>query len=360
MAILPMISGPLSILGSSLVLYNILRDRKKKLNKTYHRIHLGFSSFDIISSFAYTLSTLPSPRNNQGSWGAIGNSNTCTVQGFFIQSGFCVVYYNSMLLFYYFIIIRYKASDSKFVKYVEPTIHMIILLMALVPSLIGAFFGLFNNVGNICALGAYPKDCEFNDNVPCERGEHAYLFLWLTSGWIVAFLSLLLPCIFVALIWNFWKKEQKMLNKYPLTSCETLPTFVEETVIGKSVVDSWKRSRSRRLNISSRFKKIRVQASYFCAAYFVCIASLLYRLIAQRTGGLFSLLCLSQFIYPLQGFLNFLNYVRPKVMRLRGDKVARTWLHGVYLTIFISDYELKQRKVQLQVLTTKRKRILCS
>ena len=71
----------------------------------------------------------------------------------------------------------------------EPWVHIFIIFMSVVPSVIGVCLGMFNNVGNVCYGGNYFKGCKSNDEIECERGEHSYLFTWLTSGWLVIFFS---------------------------------------------------------------------------------------------------------------------------------------------------------------------------
>lgn len=43
------------------------------------------SIYDAIGSFSLGLSTWPIPRGTEGVYGAVGNTQTCTAQGFFNQ-----------------------------------------------------------------------------------------------------------------------------------------------------------------------------------------------------------------------------------------------------------------------------------
>ena len=52
---IPRITGTLSIIGSSIILFIILRDYKHKLRHVYHRLLLIYSFIDIICSINYTL-----------------------------------------------------------------------------------------------------------------------------------------------------------------------------------------------------------------------------------------------------------------------------------------------------------------
>lgn len=90
MSILGAISGSLSILGSSIIVYRVYKNRKN--TSPYDRIMLGLSLCDIVSSFAFGLgpSLLPSVTSTR-SW-AKGNVTTCNFLGFLTQFSFCAVW----------------------------------------------------------------------------------------------------------------------------------------------------------------------------------------------------------------------------------------------------------------------------
>ena len=61
LAVAPHISGFLSVLGSLVIVLDIVRDRKKWHDSVYHRLMLGLSVTDILGSFAKALGTWPIP-----------------------------------------------------------------------------------------------------------------------------------------------------------------------------------------------------------------------------------------------------------------------------------------------------------
>lgn len=65
LAIIPKCTAPLSFLGSSCVLYEVLRDRKK-WSKPYHRILFSMSVVDLLTSICFGLSTRPIPSDSAG------------------------------------------------------------------------------------------------------------------------------------------------------------------------------------------------------------------------------------------------------------------------------------------------------
>ena len=85
LAIIPIFSGFLSALGSSCIIYIILRDGK--FDRTYHRLLLGISISDWMNSVRAMTSSFLMPRGTPGIWKAYGTTATCTAQGFFAQLG---------------------------------------------------------------------------------------------------------------------------------------------------------------------------------------------------------------------------------------------------------------------------------
>ena len=83
LAIVPKVTGTLSLLSSSYIVKDVLQDPKKRYN-TYHRIMLGMSVGDIVWSFnAFILGSWPAPNGSR--LYALGNMQTCDAQGFVNQ-----------------------------------------------------------------------------------------------------------------------------------------------------------------------------------------------------------------------------------------------------------------------------------
>ena len=85
LAWLPRVSAILSILGSTFIIYDTVKDQKqrkslgKKVNK---QLLLGLSVFDILGAWGYVFTTLPIPEDHVYGpiYGAKGNEATCTAQ----------------------------------------------------------------------------------------------------------------------------------------------------------------------------------------------------------------------------------------------------------------------------------------
>ena len=128
LSIWPHFTGFLSMIGSGLIIFEVLRDPKKR-RKVYHRLLLAMSICDFNTSFWYFLGTWPIPRGTSNVFAASGTQASCTAQGFFIQFGIATPIYNAALSFYYLLIIRYQWKEKR-MKTTEKYLHALPLLWA--------------------------------------------------------------------------------------------------------------------------------------------------------------------------------------------------------------------------------------
>jgi len=75
----------------------------------------ALSFFDLLGSGAYSLTSLPTPESDH-LFGAKGNEQTCTAQGFFIQIGTIACFLNVSLALYYLLTIKYGWTEERFKK----------------------------------------------------------------------------------------------------------------------------------------------------------------------------------------------------------------------------------------------------
>lgn len=142
LAILPKLSGGLSVVFSGCIVWTILRDQSRR-NRIYHRILLGISCCDISASFWLSLSTWPIPSDSNALW-AVGSERTCNVQGFFTQLGIASSFYNAMLSFHYVLVIRYNWKERD-LKRVEWAFHCIPVLWSITSAICGLALGVYGN-----------------------------------------------------------------------------------------------------------------------------------------------------------------------------------------------------------------------
>ena len=205
----PRLPGSLSTISSMLIIFIILCRSSTKLSSIYHRIMFGLSISDILFSAAIGLSTLPMPAPGTNFWAdtnriggtRIGNTQTCTAQGFFFHYGLAsIVCYNVSLCFYYLCAIGFKMKQENMQRYVEPFLHLVPAAVAIWLSVPHLFTQGYNTGFHPwCMVIPEPNFCQDNDKYECERGASEDEFLVLDRRMVMFVLSLSLCALSLAL-----------------------------------------------------------------------------------------------------------------------------------------------------------------
>ena len=229
LAILPKIAGSLSILCSFSIVYEILRDKIKR-TKTYHRLLLATSICDINVSFWFAMSTWPIPKGTDDVKFAVGNTQTCTLQGFMIQLGISAILYNCGLALFYLLQIRYNWRDAKFHTRifsenrfwswvsVERLLHIIPLVFAIGTSVTGLVLKLYNNANMWCWIAPLPQSCDGRGSsqhswTSCERGNHAWIYQ-LVFFYLPLWLAVACSIVCMVLMYRSVVKTEEATKKW--------------------------------------------------------------------------------------------------------------------------------------------------
>jgi len=184
LAIVPKITASLSLIGSGYIVFDGWRSKRrtKRDRNTYHRLITGLSICDMVMSMGIFFSTWPMPEGTPNIYGAVGNTRTCTAQGFFEQIGVSAVMYNGSLSTFYYLRVRRGWPLSRIVK-AEPWLHAIPLIFGLATMVAGLFLKLYNYGVWDCWIAPYPLGCDESwrngGSTNCERGNNATLYIWL-------------------------------------------------------------------------------------------------------------------------------------------------------------------------------------
>jgi hypothetical protein len=183
MALCPKFTALASVVGSLLIIRDVIVLRKNRSDalSTRHRLLAGMSVCDIISSSAWFLTSWPVPEDMPfGLWN-VGNKDTCSAQGFFIQLSIGTVTYNACLALYYLLVIRYGWKNEYISRHVEPWMHFVAVAFALITSFAALALDLYHSIGWTCGISAYPPYCiqSYENKGPtnCIRGDNARIFL---------------------------------------------------------------------------------------------------------------------------------------------------------------------------------------
>lgn len=219
LSIIPRVAGCFSIVGSAYILRELIKDRKAKLydNKMLsNRILFCVCGVDILYTMInYVVGNLMAPKGS--TYGSLGNTQTCTAQGFMVQFfGVSTIFYNACLAVSYVLIVKYNLKGEKIAR--------IQYLLVVLPWILGTIFSippLYDNAYNLnpfvaCYLWTYPFDCipEGSDEVTslpvCERGNRYKFYLLYFSDLPLGFVLVVILICMVVLFHTVLQRDQAM------------------------------------------------------------------------------------------------------------------------------------------------------
>jgi len=320
LSVLQIVSAMLSLIGSSVIVYKIVRKFKKERTTPYERIILGLSSFDILASITYALSPFLLPSETSQRVWAIGTKSTCSLLGFMSQFAcFWAVWYNVLLSFYYLLTVRFQVKPKVFATKYELWMH----LSGAIFFPITAFLGLWGDwyseeaLTMMCWIGDVPNNCRA-DGVPCYTQLVAYIFGMIPTA--IALISLIINNI---VIYLFLRRTLRTKPTIPVVNSET--STEENIENGNSKQEQAKDCREEETLNGKLIREVATQGMLYVAAWLLTIFPALLLSILDAAvdidesdqSRLFPLLVLNSLLLPLQGFSNVFIYVRPSYRRFR-------------------------------------------
>lgn len=300
LAVLVSVGGVLSIIGSSLIIYmEMMRKEgptRSPRRPTYHRFLLAMSFYKISQAIWASIGIAAVPKWS-GGYGAIGNTRTCSAQGFFTTMSLAELIYNAGLSVYYVAVIRYGMKDQMVAHRLEPIVHVLAFVEPVSLGIIGLSMTIYNppflpELG--CWASPKPLSCYFTHDT-CERGR--YFSQWSWTFYSQQCLYVAIVVIMSAVLYYTISTRYRAQNRY--ASRESL-------------------------QMQQRSREVAFQALLFAA---VCLYTNMWSIIVTL-NYLFGANSLWNKIavfngapaFTSQGFLNFLVYIRPRYVRLRRRK----------------------------------------
>jgi len=288
---IPRLTGTLSILGSLSIMYMILSDSERKLAKPNHRLMLSLCIFDVIQSIAYATTTLALPTETNV-YGAMGTDNTCRAQGFFILIGLSVPMFNASLNIFYLLTICYRVNQQQFAATVEPFLHIFSSIIPLIIAIISV---------SSDSIGPGPNACYIEFATPLPKVLFVVASL-LSICFLISVYSMTSICTYVV-------RQSNKAKKYSYGSEQT------------------KRRESEK-------KETVIQALLYTLAFLLTFSSPVIILLFANPINKFNLEIIKALLYPLQGFWNFLFYIRPGIKRGQTDFPDKCILERICDVIF--------------------------
>ena len=173
LALIPKVTAVLSCFGSSWIMVEVLTDNtdlhKPKRKHPYHRLLFAMSLYDVLEGIFNFMSTWMIPKGTEGVAWALGNTATCSTQGFFLTLSVAVPIYNAMLSIYYVLVINYRVKDETLRKWVEPCMHLTAGSWAFFTATYSATTGLINNANLWCWIAPLVRCSFFMSYIICRR-----------------------------------------------------------------------------------------------------------------------------------------------------------------------------------------------
>jgi hypothetical protein len=287
-ALTPKFGACLSIPCSIFLIYEVYCDHKTRGSTPIQRALVGMSVVDLLSSSAWFLSSWLVPA---GTWAdAAGNRATCNYQGFVLQLAIGAPLFNASLGLYYALLIRRKWTDKMLVR-IEKWVHAIIWSWAIGTSIILLPLGQYNQIGQVCWIIGDPIDCgdstnQSNPDVPCERGDHAWLYgVFTFYGPLWVCVACCTVCMYLV-----YKEVRETIYRVRQHSFDARAS----RNIGRTEVDA-----------------VVIQVVLYTLSFFITwLPSTLWSVAHWFRFAAFWLDFLSAFCEPLQGFWNFLIFIR--------------------------------------------------
>ena len=363
-AIIRSVLSIVSMISSSILLCMILRSRTR-LTTTQHRILLGMSVADILYSMSLATFNFMAPKDDSYFiWNAKGSQATCSAQGFILFIG-CAsgLIYNCSLNIYYLSVVKYQKSDKYIREKIEPFLHGIPVVYALVISItLLAKQNLNNAGGGTCYDAIYnPPHCDgYEDGeipegfeIPCGRGRDGAVLFYYVALFVTLFIVPIIVGVSLAMIYRAVSKQERSIARYGATAFmnsaqQTNASDISGSAKRGSIVRTVRVSLSstRRASTSSTVSgpmhqtspsqqnsKSRIvlkRALGYSLAYFLAWTFMLIGFGLNIPGIKWPtwLGYLTSIFNPLQGSFNFLIYMYPHVAKAKhtqGETISWGW-----------------------------------
>jgi len=312
LATVPKVTGGMSIVSSALVVADVILDSRKR-KTSYHRLMLGMSVADMLSSIAFFAGTWVRPKLSN--WGDIGSVTSCDITGFLGKfTGFLgqfgiivVILYNMSLSTYYLLMLKLRWNSPK-INFFESWFHAINWTTGLSVAVVGATKKMYGNAFYLCWNGSYPVNCDSPET--CVRGWNYAAYRWVFF-FSVIWISLVYNIVTMTLVYFSVRKLEEPVQ---IDHNSNANNNIDNTT---DIIPPAPKQQNTR-----KSKRVMTQAFLYVGAVFLTWTwSTITRIILSiNNKSYFPLLVLGMIFTPLQGFFNALIYFRYKLLKLCKQK----------------------------------------
>eukprot|EP00541_Cyclophora_tenuis_P005696 CAMPEP_0116553988 /NCGR_PEP_ID=MMETSP0397-20121206/7342_1 /TAXON_ID=216820 /ORGANISM="Cyclophora tenuis, Strain ECT3854" /LENGTH=453 /DNA_ID=CAMNT_0004079099 /DNA_START=226 /DNA_END=1587 /DNA_ORIENTATION=+ len=304
----------LSMLGSFFIISNIMR-RKKYKRGSYHRLLLGLSFCDSVSSVGWFIAPMAPPKDTSPRLLSIGTTASCTANGVLLQFGIGFSLYNACLSIFYWLTICYNIRKRDMI-WRESLMHLCSLGFAMGSAMAPIPLNMYNEltVGVGCWLLDFPENCHRNPNVDCIRGGSNRIITPFL-GYLLAGLPGLVCFVIVAacnaVIYRASRQLNQRMRRYSITS------------VGTDRHQQDQQAKRTALIASQAMCYVLVFLNSFLWQVLVKVLSDFNVIRRDNETSWTALILLAQLFSSSAGFGFLLTYIRPRYLRFRDRNFSR-------------------------------------
>jgi len=329
LAVLVKPSALLSMIGSALIIREIMIDPKKR-SLTYHRILFCMSVIDFSTSSWFFVSTWAIPKDTANVFLASGTEGSCQAQGGLISLNIASPLYNLSLSIYYILMIKCKWTQESIRSWASPFLLLYPIAFASGVSIAGFVMDLYAPAGMWCWIAPHPQGCV---GLECAGSSgRSNFFRWLFFYgplWV----TIVFMGVFMAIIYTSITKgdgKDALGNKLPVDYFWFFSK--DRTGLAMSKAD-----RNRRM--------IRQAIWYMLAFNLTWVWPTAVRATEIFKPPPYGLYVMMAIFAPLQGFLNYISYIRPRYLRNKELHPEWTFFHCIILFDPEDDFKLGAYKL---------------
>lgn len=299
LVVLGTISSTLSLMGSSCIIYMTHKDLA---NKVLNRLLFALSLSDLFGSTSFLLSPFLVP-SYLGLPGSSGNHQSCAAVGFvWSTTASMVSFFNCYISIYYLLVIRWSFHEWDFAVAWEIAGYGTAILISLainVAALVTQSINPIEILNGLCSYAAIPWGCEEED---CTRSSQPIVDILVYTMCTVQLVVSILGFACTILIWKWISSAMRRTNRHRVQG------------------DNNERS-------EEQLRQVFTQAVLYSLAYFntffwpfvgMCFDIFVPadKYDAKKNDiGVYVLAVLCCICWPLQGFLNFFIFARPRAQQ---------------------------------------------
>lgn len=307
-------SAALSVFGSSWIIVEIIFWKKRAM--CHHRLLFGLSCFDLFSSIWLFAGRWA--QTSSMDWGTLqsygnGNITSCNISGFFIFLGSLgIPWYNASMSIYFYLAICRGWREGRIRRSFERYVHVVICPVAVVIAIIPLFMDMYNNSYFFCFASFSSAR---------NRGSMAAHLTFQTLYIISVIFCSGVTIYMMITIKRYINTTEKKSDAYDFEARLRNTTTRIMPRQEKSRRARRKKERASEVSTLAFLYSVPLLFTWFIPVFWMLCMQITwsssFKIIPKSQLLLFiSNLYLATFL-PLQGFINWLIYMRPRMKKIK-------------------------------------------